>query len=105
MTQGIFPEGGLSRDGKLRPAKIGLLDYALGVAREPGFAARMYLVPVGINFDRVLEDRSLLRELRASEGQPRSGDSRNCAKSWATRCGTPAACSRDGGSDTGKPRW
>ena len=73
VTQGIFPEGGLSRDGKLRPAKIGLLDYVLGVAREPGFAARMYLVPVGINFDRVLEDRSLLRELRASEGRAHSG--------------------------------
>lgn len=68
VTQGIFPEGGLSRDGKLRPAKIGLLDYALGVAREPGFAARMYLVPVAINYDRVLEDRSLLRELHATEG-------------------------------------
>ena len=73
VTQGIFPEGGLSRDGKLRPAKIGLLDYALGVAREPGFAARMYVVPVGINFDRVLEDRSLLRELRESEGHARTG--------------------------------
>jgi len=68
VTQGIFPEGGLSRDGKLRSAKVGLLDYALGVAREPGFAERMYLVPVAINYDRVLEDRSLLRELRASEG-------------------------------------
>lgn len=68
VTQGIFPEGGLSRDGRPRPAKIGLLDYALGVAREPGFAERMYLVPVAINFDRVLEDRSLLRELRAAEG-------------------------------------
>lgn len=68
VTQGIFPEGGLTRDGKLRPPKIGLLDYALGVAREPGFVERMYLVPVAINFDRVLEDRSLLRELRTLEG-------------------------------------
>lgn len=33
----------------------------------------MYLVPVGINFDRVLEDRSLLRELRESEGNARTG--------------------------------
>ena len=71
VTQGIFPEGGLSRDGKLRPAKIGLLDYFLGTAREPGFAERMYIVPVGINYDRVLEDRSLMRELRASEGGER----------------------------------
>ncbi len=73
VTQGIFPEGGLTRDGKLRSPKIGLLDYALGVAREPGFVERMYLVPVAINFDRVLEDRSLLRELRASEGGSRPG--------------------------------
>ncbi len=68
VTQGIFPEGGLSRDGKLRPAKIGLLDYMLGTAREPGFAERMYVVPVALNYDRVLEDRTLLRELRATEG-------------------------------------
>jgi Glycerol-3-phosphate O-acyltransferase len=36
VTQGIFLEGGLSRDGKLGKAKIGLLDYVLGVARDPG---------------------------------------------------------------------
>ena len=64
VTQGIFPEGGLSRDGRLRTPKIGLLDYMLGTAREPGFAERMYVVPVALNYDRVLEDRSLLRELR-----------------------------------------
>ncbi|MEX2180443.1 MAG: 1-acyl-sn-glycerol-3-phosphate acyltransferase [Gemmatimonadaceae bacterium] len=69
VTQGLFPEGGLSRDGKLRPAKIGLLDYMIGTAREPGFAERMYVVPVGLNYDRVLEDRTLLRELRMSEGR------------------------------------
>ncbi len=71
VTQGIFPEGGLTRDGKLRPAKIGLLDYLIGTAREPGFAERMYVVPVALNYDRVLEDRTLLRELRATEGGPR----------------------------------
>ena len=70
VTQGLFPEGGLSRDGRLRPAKIGMLDYMLGAAREPGFAERMYVVPVGMNYDRVLEDRSLLRELRITEGGP-----------------------------------
>ncbi|MBI1809156.1 MAG: 1-acyl-sn-glycerol-3-phosphate acyltransferase [Gemmatimonadetes bacterium] len=73
VTQGIFPEGGLTRDGTLRPAKIGLFDYILGVAREPGFAERMYVVPVAINYDRVLEDRSLLRELRVKEGDRPSG--------------------------------
>lgn len=63
VTQGIFPEGGLSRDGRLRPAKIGLLDYMLGAAREPSYRDRLYLVPVAVNYDRVLEDRTLLREL------------------------------------------
>ncbi|MBV6521093.1 MAG: Glycerol-3-phosphate acyltransferase [Gemmatimonadaceae bacterium] len=67
VTQGIFPEGGLTRDGKLRPAKIGLLDYVLGVARDPALRDRMYIMPVAINYDRVLEDRSLLRELAATD--------------------------------------
>ena len=70
VTQGIFPEGGLTRDGGLRPAKIGLLDYAIGVARDPEVRARMYVVPVGINYDRVLEDRSLLRELELHADRP-----------------------------------
>jgi glycerol-3-phosphate O-acyltransferase len=70
VTQGIFPEGGLTRDGALRPAKIGLLDYAMGVARNPSVRERMYVVPVGINYDRVLEDRSLLRELELQAERP-----------------------------------
>jgi glycerol-3-phosphate O-acyltransferase len=68
VTQGIFLEGGLSRDGKLRAPKIGLLDYVLGIARDPAYRARMYIVPVAVNYDRVLEDRSLLLELAKSEG-------------------------------------
>ena len=75
VTQGIFPEGGLSRDGKLRAAKIGLLDYIIGVGKDKAYTDRIYLVPVAINYDRVLEDRSLLRELASSEGRttaPRS---------------------------------
>ena len=40
VTQGIFPEGGLTRDGKLRPGKIGLLDYILGVL---GRMVQMYI--------------------------------------------------------------
>ncbi len=62
VTQGIFPEGGLTRDGALRPAKLGLLDYMVRVLDDPGFEQDIWLVPVGINYDRVLEDRSLIRE-------------------------------------------
>ncbi len=79
VTQGIFPEGGLTRDGKLRAPKVGLLDYILGVAREPGFGERMYLVPVAINYDRVLEDRNLLRELAAGDAASRRGRIRTMA--------------------------
>ena len=62
VTQGLFPEGGLTRDGALRPAKIGLLDYILRTLQDPAFERDIWLVPVGINYDRVLEDRSLIRE-------------------------------------------
>ena len=62
VTQGIFPEGGLTRDGALRPVKIGLLDYIVRTLEEPGFDRDIWLVPVGINYDRVLEDRTLIRE-------------------------------------------
>src|SRR6478672_9146573 len=57
VTQGIFVEGGLTRDGKLRPPKIGLLDYVLGIGRDPAYAARLYVVPVAVNYDRVLDSR------------------------------------------------
>ena len=71
VTQGIFLEGGLTRDGRLRAPKIGLLDYVLGIAREPEYRDRLFVVPVAVNYDRVLEDRSLLLELAASEGRGR----------------------------------
>lgn len=68
VTQGIFVEGGLTRDGRLRAPKVGLLDYVLGIGRDPAFAARLHIVPVAVNYDRVLEDRSLLRELDGKSG-------------------------------------
>jgi glycerol-3-phosphate O-acyltransferase len=62
VTQGIFPEGGLTTDGALRPAKIGLLDYILRTLDDAEFDRDIWFVPVGINYDRVLEDRTLIRE-------------------------------------------
>jgi glycerol-3-phosphate O-acyltransferase len=62
VTQGLFPEGGLSRDGKFRPAKIGLLDYIVGTLREEGFDRDIWFVPVALNYDRTLEDRVLIQE-------------------------------------------
>jgi glycerol-3-phosphate O-acyltransferase len=72
VTQGIFVEGGLTRDGRLRAPKIGLMDYVLGIARDSAYSSRLHVVPVAVNYDRVLEDRSLLRELQARDegGRP-----------------------------------
>ncbi|HYW51534.1 MAG TPA: 1-acyl-sn-glycerol-3-phosphate acyltransferase [Gemmatimonadaceae bacterium] len=73
VTQGIFLEGGLTRDGRLRPPKVGLLDYVLGIGHDPAYQSRMYVIPVGVNYDRVLEDRSLLRELDRGDRHTRHG--------------------------------
>ncbi|MEX2178393.1 MAG: 1-acyl-sn-glycerol-3-phosphate acyltransferase [Gemmatimonadaceae bacterium] len=71
VTQGIFLEGGLTRDGRLRAPKIGLLDYVLGIGREPVYRERLYVIPVALNYDRVLEDRSLLLEHARAGGAGR----------------------------------
>ena len=70
VTQGIFPEGGLSRDGKLRPPKLGLLDYICRTLTDPAFDRDIWFVPVALNYDRVLEDRSLIRELIHNGDRP-----------------------------------
>jgi glycerol-3-phosphate O-acyltransferase len=59
LTQVFFPEGGLSRDGKQREPKVGLLDYMLRHF-DPDVCDILF-VPVGVNYDWVLEDHSLLQ--------------------------------------------
>ncbi len=58
-TQAVFPEGGLTRDGSLREPRIGLLDYMLRKF-DPEGERDIVFVPVGLNYDRVLEDRTML---------------------------------------------
>ena len=77
VTQAVFPEGGLSRDGRLRPPRLGILDYMLRAfgtremlrafetrdmprASDPAGPRDIVFVPVGINYDRTFEDRTLL---------------------------------------------
>lgn len=74
VTQGIFPEGGLTRDGALRSPKVGLLDALLQLSAEPGFDRDLVFVPVGINYDRVLEDEALLAERRGREHPPSAAE-------------------------------
>ena len=65
VTQAVFPEGGLSRDGRLRPPKLGILDYMLR-SFDPQGARDVVFVPVGINYDRTFEDRTFLVDRDAS---------------------------------------
>jgi len=42
---------------------LGLLDYICRTLTDPAFDRDIWFVPVALNYDRVLEDRSLIREL------------------------------------------
>ncbi len=59
VAQAVFPEGGLTRQGELLPAKLGLLSY-ITADFNPDTGKDVVFVPVGLNYDRVLEDRVLL---------------------------------------------
>ncbi|HEX7182309.1 MAG TPA: 1-acyl-sn-glycerol-3-phosphate acyltransferase [Thermoanaerobaculia bacterium] len=63
VPQAVYPEGGLSRDGRLRKPKLGLLDYMLR-GFDPQGERDLVFIPVGINYDRVLEDRTLLLDVQ-----------------------------------------
>ena len=67
LTQAMFPEGGLTRDGKLRPPKLGLLNYIVS-GFDPHGPRDAVFVPVGINYDRVLEDRIQVGALVTPQG-------------------------------------
>lgn len=69
VTQGIFPEGGLSLNGRLMPPKLGLLSYLVEGYDPEG--RDLVFVPVAINYDRVLEDRVLIAA--AARGDRRFG--------------------------------
>jgi glycerol-3-phosphate O-acyltransferase len=69
VTQAVYPEGGLTRDGRMREPKFGVLDYMLR-----GFAPEgerdLVFVPLGLNYDRTLEDRTLLLGENPKARQP-----------------------------------
>ena len=58
VTQAVFPEGGLSLNGKLANARTGLINY---IVEDFDPATReVIFVPVALNYDRVLEDTILI---------------------------------------------
>jgi glycerol-3-phosphate O-acyltransferase len=62
VPQALYPEGGLTIDGNLRTPKLGLFDYMLKNF-NPAAERDVVFIPVGLNYDRVMEDRTLLRKL------------------------------------------
>jgi glycerol-3-phosphate O-acyltransferase len=67
VTQGVFLEGGLSRDGAFQKPKLGMLDYIVASKRDPSFTAPLYFIPTAVNYDRILEDRVMTEELVGKE--------------------------------------
>ena len=57
----IFPEGSLTRDGRLRPLSFGLLNYA-ATASWPGLDRDVVFLPVSFSYDRIPEQRRLVLE-------------------------------------------
>jgi glycerol-3-phosphate O-acyltransferase len=70
VAQALFPEGGLTRDGALRPPKLGILSYMVA-GFDPQGPRDVVFVPVGLNYDRVLEDRIQLAAQSPQGERPR----------------------------------
>lgn len=66
VTQAVFPEGGLSLDGRVGPPKLGLISYILK-GFDPARSSDVVFVPIGLSYDRVLEDRVLLSAARKGQ--------------------------------------
>jgi glycerol-3-phosphate O-acyltransferase len=59
VTQAVFPEGGLSLTGALAKPRLGILSYIIEDFDPDG--RDVVFVPVALNYDRVLEDRFLIK--------------------------------------------
>ena len=69
VTQALYPEGSLSRDGRLRAPRLGALDYMIR-GFDPEGERDLVFIPLGINYDRTLEDRTLLLSLDQNAKRP-----------------------------------
>lgn len=69
VPQAVFPEGGLTRDGLMREPRLGVVDYMLRGFWLDG-ARDLVFVPLGLNYDRVLEDRTLLLSANPDARKP-----------------------------------
>jgi len=59
IPQGVFIEGGLSRDGRMQPLKLGLLNYLVKSIGH-GTCKDIVFIPSALNYDKIPEDRTLI---------------------------------------------
>ena len=59
IPQGVFIEGGLSRDGRIQPLKLGLLNYLVKAIDENN-CKDIVFVPCALNYDKIPEDKTLI---------------------------------------------
>ena len=84
ITQAVFLEGGLSKTGRLRPAKMGLLSYM--TKHYTRDATRdLVFVPVGVNYDRVFEDRTQLASVPSTARRPSKAETALGAAKWLVK--------------------
>lgn len=67
----FFPEGGRSRTGRLLPARLGLLKMTLDHHRR-GLPRPVTLVPVYFGYEKLIEGKAYLDQLRGAEKQKES---------------------------------
>ncbi len=67
----FFIEGGRSRSGKLELPKTGLLSMLIS-AWKGGYCEDIIFIPVSINYDRVVEEDSYVKEIKGIEKEPES---------------------------------
>jgi glycerol-3-phosphate O-acyltransferase len=102
VSQAIFPEGGLSLDGRVGAPKVGLLgDILDGYRANP--VRDVVFVPVGLNYEQVLEDRVLTAA--AAAGVRRFGARPQAILGFALRIGWRAITGRFAGFGTVAARF
>ena len=70
VSQAVYLEGQLTRDGNVAPPKLGFLDYMLR-DWDLSLDRDIVFVPIGINYDHVLEDTNLISLLNSTERKSR----------------------------------
>lgn len=67
----FFIEGGRTRTGRLMSPKLGMMNYLVEAVDE-GYSDDMVFMPISINYDRVLEENSYVKELKGKNKKKES---------------------------------